>query len=260
MANPTEVPQDQRTLLVCNHINGQVTATGRETICRNIVSYSPALLRIPLELGLGKEEYAILRSAQRHPPVTKELLSELDMSYLINNLEFLLDLNFCRDIQLQPNLHGDDGRRKLEAAANYWRAMQIEITIYMFYAPKYWSEPSADALVDQEQSFQPRLPSLFDTLRDVLKTLTPEDYHPVVMQSFDVPLLMQQIQKGVLDTIKVAKWLASLLKTHCAPSRDESVDRMVEEILEASDNSDPDLIACGLQRLFQILEEMKLVS
>ena len=79
------------------------------------------------------------------------------------------------------------------------------------------------------------------------------------MQNLEVPLLMQQIRKGVLDMLTLAKWLAKLLKTHCAPMRDEWADSMVEQIEKGSQSQDPREIVNGLRTLFSILEAMKLV-
>jgi hypothetical protein len=101
---------------------------------------------------------------------------------------------------------------------------------------------------------------MFETLQDVLKTLVPERDHPAVTQNLEVTLLMQQVRKGVLDMVGIASWLARLLKTHCAPMRDEWADRMVEQISSGSESQDSMEIVRGLQTLFAILEAMKLVG
>lgn len=101
---------------------------------------------------------------------------------------------------------------------------------------------------------------MFETLQDVLKTLVPERDHPAVTQNLEVALLMQQVRKGVLDMVGIANWLARLLKTHCAPMRDEWADRMVEQIRAGSESQDSMEIVRGLQTLFAILEAMKLVG
>ena len=71
---------------------------------------------------------------------------------------------------------------------------------------------------------------------------------------------MQQIRKGVLDMVGLAAWLAALLKTHCAPMRDEWADSMVKQIGVASESQDSRGIVDGLRTLFAILEAMKLVG
>jgi hypothetical protein len=179
----------------------------------------------------------------------------------MSNINLRMDANFDRDLHFKPDLDGEKGKRKKKEAADYWDSLALEIAIYSFRAA------TADISIEEVEStdgsrrtFDPRLPALFETLQDVIKTLVPERDHPTVMQNLEVPLLMQQIRKGVLDMLTLATWLAALLKTHCAPMRDEWADRMVEQIQEGSQSQDPREIVNGLQTLFSILEAMKLVG
>ncbi|THC99879.1 hypothetical protein EYZ11_000691 [Aspergillus tanneri] len=219
---------------------------------------SKAMMNIPTALELGAKEQRLLASAKRHPPVTKSTLSELDLPCIMSNINLRMDANFDRDLHFKPDLDGEKGRRKRREATDYWEAMAVEISIYAYYASQGEDDGGQDAPVDQRQSFEPRLPAMFETLQDVLKTLVPERDHPSVMQNLEVALLMQQIQKGVLDMVGVAKWLAALLKTHCAPMRDEWADTMVEQISSGSRSQNSTEVVCGLQTLFAILEAMKL--
>jgi hypothetical protein len=178
----------------------------------------------------------------------------------MSNINLRMDANFDRDLHFKPDLDGEKGKRKKKEAADYWDSLASEIAIYSFRAA------TADMSIEEVEStdgsrrtFEPRLPALFETLQDVIKTLVPERDHPIVMQNLEVPLLMQQIRKGVLDMLTLATWLAALLKTHCAPMRDEWADRMVEQIKEGSLSQEPREIVNGLQTLFSILEAMKLV-
>ncbi|RAH82635.1 Tcp11-domain-containing protein [Aspergillus japonicus CBS 114.51] len=221
-------------------------------------SPSSKTLDIPTALELRPEEHRLLLTAKRYPPVTKSTLSELDLPCIMSNINLRMDANFDRDLHFKPDLDGEKGRRKRKEAADYWEAMAVEISIYAFYSSPEAAGLAADARTDQRQVFEPRLPAMFDTLQDVLKTLVPERDHPGVVQNLEVPLLMQQIQKGVLDMVRVAAWLAGLLKTHCAPMRDEWADRMVEQIRSGSQSQNPMEIVGGLQTLFAILEAMKL--
>ncbi|RAK80713.1 TCP11 family protein [Aspergillus fijiensis CBS 313.89] len=221
-------------------------------------SSSSKTLDIPPAFGLRSEEHRLLLTAKRYPPVTKSTLSELDLPCIMSNINLRMDANFDRDLHFKPDLDGEKGRRKRKEAADYWEAMAVEISIYAFYSSPEAAGLAADARTDQRQAFEPRLPAMFDTLQDVLKTLVPERDHPGVVQNLEVPLLMQQIQKGVLDMVRVAAWLAGLLKTHCAPMRDEWADRMVEQIRSGSQSQNPMEIVGGLQTLFAILEAMKL--
>ena len=224
-------------------------------------SPSPEAISIPQTLGLSSRDQRQLRKARRFPPVTKKTLSELDLPCIMGNINLRMDANFDRDLHFKPDLDGEKGKRKRKEAADYWDSLASEIAIYSFRAA------SADVTIEEVESsdgtrrtFDPRLPALFETLQDVIKTLVPERDHPTVMQNLEVPLLMQQIRKGVLDMLTLATWLAALLKTHCAPMRDEWADCMVEQIKKGSQSQDPREIVNGLQTLFAILEAMKLVS
>ncbi|KAJ5105453.1 hypothetical protein NUU61_002800 [Penicillium alfredii] len=222
-------------------------------------SPSPEAIRIPQVLGLSSRNQRLLQKAKRHPPVTKKTLSELDLPCIMNNINLRMDANFDRDLHFKPDLDGEKGKRKRKEAADYWDAMAAEIAVYSFRAAHSNDDTGEDASNESaRRTFEPRLPAMFETLQDVIKTLVPERDHPSVMHNLEVPLLMQQIRKGVLDMLALATWLAALLKTHCAPMRDEWVDRMVEQITEGSQSQEPQEIVNGLQTLFAILEAMKL--
>ncbi|KAL5342576.1 T-complex protein 11-domain-containing protein [Aspergillus crustosus] len=220
-------------------------------------SPSSKAVEIPPALGLEFRETNLLATANRHPPVTKATLSELDLPCIMSNINLRMDANFDRDLHFKPDLDGEKGRKKRKDADDYWDAMAVEINVYAFCASCGLDKMPSDPQ-DERQTFEPRLPALFETLQDVLKTLVPERDHPNVMQNLEVTLLMQQIQKGVLDMVGVAKWLAALLKTHCAPMRDEWADGMVEQISSGSQSQNSAEIVRGLKTLFAILEAMKL--
>lgn len=216
---------------------------------------------IPKALNLDDSQLKLLQSADLVPPVTKETLSELDLDRIMRNIHLRTDANFERDLHFKPDLDGEKGQKKRRAANDYWDALQIEISICAFCTRnnieiyhEYHSDP-----VDQA-AFTPRLPTMFETLQDVLKTLVPERDHPSVVQNLDVPLLMQQVRKGVLDLVGLSTWLAGLLKMHCAPMRDKEADKMVEEIRAGYEHQDMAKVVNGLRTLFGILEMMKLVS
>ncbi|KAJ5907765.1 hypothetical protein N7495_000447 [Penicillium taxi] len=219
---------------------------------------SPSLeaISIPTELGLSSRDLRLLAKARKYPSVTKKTLSELDLPCIMGNINLRMDANFDRDLHFKPDLDGDKGTRKRKEATDYWDSMATEIAIYAFHA----AYPDVEDFQQEnsQRTFEPRLPTMFETLQEVIKTLVPERDHPNVMQNLEVPLLMQQIRKGVLDMVALATWMAALLKTHCAPMRDEWADRMVEQVTEGSQSQDPKEIVNGLQTLFSILEAMKL--
>ncbi|KAJ5542192.1 hypothetical protein N7461_008195 [Penicillium sp. DV-2018c] len=225
-------------------------------------SPSPEAISIPKALGLSSRDQRLLRKARRLPPVTKKTLSELDLPNIMGNINLRMDANFDRDLHFKPDLEGEKGQRKRKEATDYWDSIATEIAIYAFRAA---TAATADSITEEvemsdgvRRTFDPRLPALFETLQDVIKTLVPECDHSVVMQNLEVPLLMQQIHKGVLDMVTLATWLAALLKTHCAPMRDEWADHMVEQVRQGSQSQNPAEIVNGLQTLFNILEAMKL--
>ncbi|KAJ5673855.1 hypothetical protein N7462_009294 [Penicillium macrosclerotiorum] len=224
-------------------------------------SPSPEAITIPQDLGLGSRDQRLLCKARRHPPVTKRTLSELDLPCIMSNINLRMDANFDRDLHFKPDLDGEKEKRKRKEAADYWDSMATEIAIYAFYAAhpdNAGGKEANDRESSSKRTFEPRLPAMFETLQEVIKTLVPERDHPSVIQNLEVPLLMQQIRKGVLDMVALATWMATLLKTHCAPMRDEWADRMVQQITEGSQSQDPKEIVNGLQTLFAILEAMKL--
>lgn len=225
-------------------------------------SPSPEAISIPQNLGLSSRAQRLLCRARRHPPVTKKTLSELDLPCIMSNINLRMDANFDRDLHFKPDLDGEKGRRKRKEAADYWDSMASEIAIYAFQAAQPEPAEGSDSVnsprASGKRTFEPRLPGMFETLQEVIKTLVPERDHPSVMQNLEVSLLMQQVRKGVLDMVALAGWLAALVKTHCAPMRDEWADRMVEQITGGSQSQDPKEIVNGLQTLFAILEAMKL--
>ena len=239
--------------LAYNH--GPSRSSSSPALMSSGVSPSPDSLGIPRCLHLGFKEHRQLLSASRQPPVTKKTLSELDLPCIMSNINLRMDANFDRDLHFKPDLDGEKGQLKRKLAADYWDAMAAEISIYSYNAHNSTEELSH---AEQRRTFLPRLPTMFETLQDVLKTLVPERDHPSIMQNLDISLMMQQTRKGVLDMNALANWLATLLKTHCAPMRDEWADRMVEQIGSGSQSQNPREIVNGLQTLFAILEAMKL--
>lgn len=224
-------------------------------------SPSSEAVSIPRALELSSRDKRLLCRARRHPPVTKKTLSELDLPCIMSNINLRMDANFDRDLHFKPDLDGEKGRRKRKEAADYWDSMATEIAIYAYWAAH--PDDNGEEQDDQEsprRTFEPRLPAMLETLQEVIKTLVPVQDHSSVMQNLEVPLLMQQIRKGVLDMVALATWMAALLKTHCAPMRDEWADRMVEQITAGSQSQEPKEIVNGLQTLFAILEAMKLVG
>ncbi|KAE8234547.1 hypothetical protein CF326_g408 [Tilletia indica] len=77
-------------------------------------------------------------------------------------------------------------------------------------------------------------------------------HRDLVLQMLDPALITQQIKHGVLNLEAMIRFLAKVLKMHCAPMRDELVEGMVNVVCQQGD------IVRGLRMCFEILELMKL--
>ncbi|KAI9712635.1 MAG: hypothetical protein M1812_006815 [Candelaria pacifica] len=210
---------------------------------------------------------SIMISASLYPPVTKQSLSELDINRVINNIKLRHDVNYDRELHFRPNLDGEKGRRKLEQAEMYWKALVAEFVICLSSTEplpglqKHYNDV-VTALEQQPVTkladLPKRIPLMFATISDILKTLVPTHHHSIIDARLDVPMLMQQIHKGQCDFTGLSRWLAELLKAHCAPMRDEWVENMEEQIAGGVKKADLGAIVEGLKLLFGILETMKL--
>ncbi|KAF4313981.1 T-complex 11 [Botryosphaeria dothidea] len=217
-----------------------------------------------IEMSAGGSKGARLAhsfaQASSYPPITKHSLSELDIGAIINNPKLRHDVNFDRELHFRPNFDGAKGKFKLKTAEEYWNALAAELELYNFLfngAPSVTLRKGASwpRII---QIAQRRIPLMFDTIREIIKSLVPERDQSRVEEQLDTKMLMQQIQKGVCDLVSVAKWLSHLLKAHCAPVRDEWVDKMVEQIDFGTRGGSGRSLVNGLRELLGILEAMKL--
>ncbi|KAF2184381.1 hypothetical protein K469DRAFT_580136 [Zopfia rhizophila CBS 207.26] len=208
----------------------------------------------------GEELGDAYQYAGMYPPITKQSLSELDIQNIINNIKLRHDVNFDRDLSFRPNLDGVKGQEKLRAAKRYWDALVAELELY---ARLFQGSPSLcnsknlnwPALA---QHAQRRIPLMFETIQEVLKSLVPDRDQSRVDEHLDVAMLMQEIEKGVCDLVRLSEWMSHLLKEHCAPMRDDWVDKMVEWTRSGVSENSSESIVKGLRELLGILEAMKL--
>ena len=77
-------------------------------------------------------------------------------------------------------------------------------------------------------------------------------HHQLIAQTLDPHLISQELQHGVLDVSALITFMGSILKLHCAPMRDEAIEKMVEVVCVDRN------IGKGLRLCFEILELMKL--
>ncbi|KAK3050395.1 Protein SOSEKI 1 [Extremus antarcticus] len=221
----------------------------------------PCYLIVEFMDEAGVELAECFRSATEQPPITPESLAELDMPRIINNPKLRHDCNFDRELHFRPNLDGPKGKQKIKSAEDYWKALEGELFIYgMVHQQR--RDPSQSA---NEESWrgvlyasQKRLPQVFHTIRDILKTLVPDSDQKAILERLDVDLIMQEILNGVCDLIDLGSWLAKILKNHCAPMRDSMVDAMQLEIKRGASEEKPDKLVNGIRQLLNILEAMKL--
>lgn len=198
-----------------------------------------------------------LMFAVQHPPVGVATLNELDLNCILHNINLRSDINFENDLHFMP-VKGKRAEQKREEAQEYWLALAAELKIHLHTRlecpPSHHDEQRC-----APKTFTPRLHRMFADLRDLLETLVPDRDHISISENLDVPFVMQQIENGVLDIPRLARWLASLLKSHCAPMRDEWADQMTRQIEEGAQKIDMALLVKGIERLFSVLEAMKLV-
>lgn len=185
------------------------------------------------------------------PPVTKSTLSELDVNKIVHNPKLRHDINFDPELHFRPNLDGEKGRRKTQKANDFWHRMCRQLELFV---------TDRAAFEDQFGDGEWCLPATLRAIRGILETLVPQRDRASVEEIFNVEMLMQQFTRGVADLEKLANWLSQLLKSHCAPMRDEWVDEMVSQLSNGDRNHDILLLVGGMRTLLGVLEAMKLVS
>ena len=203
--------------------------------------------------------------ASMEPPISKASLGELDLRRIINDPKLRHDLNLERELAFRPNYYGQRGEQKKAMAKAYWVALAEELALYNEHSRHHGSRETTTGAGASPGAYHPvpalgRLPLMFHTLRDILKTLVPEAEWSSVDQTLDVDLLMQELENGVCDLVRLSGWLGKLLIGSCSPCRDHYILEMVRSIQGAVlDHNIPGLVK-GIEELFVILETMKLVS
>ena len=197
-----------------------------------------------------------LTTAPAASPVTKDTLIELDLAYIMHNINLRVDVNYDHDLHFMP-IKGPRGDQKRKEARLYWRALAEEFRVYLHNLL-----PCSFCCHTQQSyfRFEPRLPPMFRSLKDLLMTLVPDRDHEAVEDRLDIPLLMQQVRRGALDIVVLGRWIAELLKSHCAPMRDDWADEMAVMIEEGAKLDDMNKLVEGLEKLFSLMEAMKLVD
>ncbi|EXJ63113.1 hypothetical protein A1O7_03558 [Cladophialophora yegresii CBS 114405] len=214
----------------------------------------------------SEAEVDALLNASPYPPVTKESLGELELTYIQSNVTLRIDINYDHDLHFTP-ISGGKGEQKKRDARRYWHSLEVELRIVYQHSLLVSCakcderrSPSSDkrVLEGRPPSFRRRLPALFQKLQELLVILVPEKDQDQISQYLDVSLLLQEVSHGLLDIVRLARWLDGLLTSHCAPMRDVSAHEMAEMIRQGAENGDIHILVAGIETLFQILEAMKL--
>lgn len=184
------------------------------------------------------------------PPVTKSSLGELEVSKIINNPKLRHDINYDPELHFRPNVEGDKGRRKHDRASVFWNALKEQLREFVVDRPSFYEKyANGDDWC---------LPKLLKAVKEIIQTLVPQKDRQLLDEGLNVELLMQQFHRGIADLEKLALWLSGVLKSHCAPMRDEWVDSMYSQLSSGNRNNDIDELVNGMRSLLSVLEAMKL--
>jgi hypothetical protein len=191
------------------------------------------------------------RSSSRplEPPVTKSTLSELDVQKIVHNPKLRHDINFDPELHFRPNLDGEKGKRKQDKANQFWTTLRQQLEQFVVSPMEF-----------QEQYLNRDwcLPLLLRSVKEIIQTLVPTRDRAYLDEGLNVDLLMQQFNRGVADLDKLASWLSGVLKSHCAPMRDEWVDEMYSQLTNGNRTNNMEELVQGMRSLLSVLEAMKL--
>ncbi|KAI0392446.1 camp-mediated signaling protein Sok1 [Xylariaceae sp. FL0594] len=184
------------------------------------------------------------------PPVTKATLSELDVAKIIHNPKLRHDINFDPELHFRPNLDGEKGRKKQQRADQFWESLRDQLQQFITdregFALRYG------------QGEDWCLPMLLRSVKEIIQTLVPSKDRICLDEGLNVDLIMQQFSRGMADLEKLASWLSGVLKSHCAPMRDQWVDQMYSQLTNGNRTNNMEELVQGLRSLLSVLEAMKL--
>ncbi|KAI1427589.1 camp-mediated signaling protein Sok1 [Xylaria sp. FL1777] len=184
------------------------------------------------------------------PPVTKATLSELDVAKIIHNPRLRHDINFDPELHFRPNLDGEKGRRKQQKADQFWDTLRDQLQQFIT------DRDGFIRLYGNGEDWS--LPLLLRSVKEIIQTLVPARDRLCLDEGLNVELIMQQFSRGMADLEKLASWLSGVLKSHCAPMRDEWVDQMYSQLTNGNRTNNMAELVQGLRNLLSVLEAMKL--
>ncbi|KAL6245264.1 Protein SOSEKI 1 [Rhinocladiella similis] len=216
--------------------------------------------QISIPACVAEDEVEALLHATHLPPVTRESLEELDLMYIQSNINLRVDINYDHDLHFTP-VSGCKGEQKREEAKKYWLSLEAELRIVYQHNQLVSCSRCQEArrfAPMKGQYFKPRLRQMFLTLKELLSILVPDRDQDQIVQYLDITLLLQEVSHGLLDVVRLARWLCVLLTTHCAPMRDESAQEMADQVRQGAEKGDLHALVAGIEKLFSFLEAMKL--
>lgn len=202
---------------------------------------SPIATTLSVPEGSRAANYS--RESQLGPPVTTEVLAELEISMVISNPKFRHDFNFGCKIPYVPKL-------RKHKSDEFWRILRLQLS-------EFWSE--REAFIAKHPGNTWSLPILLKAIGEMLAALLPQRDNSVIREILDVDLLMQQLTRGEFNMEQLADWFSRTLRKHCAPVRDDAVFFMAEQLTTGFRNSDVEILVDGLVVLLTTIESMRLV-
>ncbi|KAL1892607.1 Protein SOSEKI 1 [Sporothrix stenoceras] len=174
------------------------------------------------------------------------MLSELDINKIVLNPTLRHDINYDRLLSFIPKLNCESGRSKQEKVQQFWSGLHHDLTQFVANRKGFLRAHGPN---DNDWS----LPILLNEVKDIIQTLVPAQDHDMLEEVLDILWLMQQFARGMLDIEKLAGWLSSVLKTHCAPMRDKWVNNMCKELKRGHREKDIDELVAGMTSLLRVL-------
>ena len=216
------------------------------------------------------------------PPINRYTLRDLNYEKIINNIQIRHDILFEPQLEFIANNGENHNRKKKERYSKYWNALSKDID-GMIGLQKSKTRPrspsgifsSVDTLLgvkykydsgEERKSIQPvsrledleqapfiRIPIAINEIKEIILELIPYSRasQTELTQNIDIELIVQQIEYRAFDFNALMKYIASVLKTHCAPARDSAVN----QILVHCENGE---FLKVMQACFEVLESMKL--
>lgn len=187
------------------------------------------------------------------PPINSNSLKEIELNEILKNPQLRHDIIFDPQLQFRPNLDGEKGRRKKNIVDRYW------LEIYKECLQFFNSNSNSNSNSHSKHLRLVRLPNLFKTLKEILVHVIPNNQDKsMISDILDIELIMQQLKFNNFDFLKLSNVLNKIFKNHCAPIRDDLVNKMLSTFEKAFEYNNCSFLIQGLQKIFQILECMKL--